>query len=340
MALNTQARTVIETMRSAGLLPYRSLGVDGCRLVAEQQLVSGDQCRSGEGKEMGTTEDLTIGPFVDVPVRLYRPPSPRGPLPIVVYFHGGGWIMGGIGSHDDVCRHLSGRSGCAVASVDYRLAPEHPFPAAIDDAWAATRWAMDHASDLGGDPKMVAVAGDSAGGNLAGAVAGLARDDGRPLAFQLLIYPVVDRRLDRPSMIQGGSECLIERDDMEWFWTLYDPEGVAAVDPRASLTAMKDLRGLPPALVITAEHDPLRDEGEEYGNLLRRAGVPVTMHRYPGVFHGFYSMHGLLDAATEAADEAAAALRSAFAAVALDHDGARLRQSTTRTRPYMRHRED
>ncbi len=343
MALNTQARTIVETMRSAGLLPVRALGVDGCRRATEQQSLSGEQSRrrgSGGRKEWGTSEDLTIGTHVDVPVRLYRPPSPRGPLPLVVYFHGGGWIMGGIDSADDGCRQLSGRSGCAVASVDYRLAPEHPFPAAIDDAWAATRWVMDHAGDLGGDPKMVAVAGDSAGGNLAGAVARLARDDGRSLALQLLIYPVVDRRLDRPSMNEGGSECLIERDDMDWFWRLYDPEGVAAADPRGSLTAMTDLSELPPALVITAEHDPLRDEGEEYGDLLRRAGVPVTVHRYPGVFHGFYSMQGLLDAATEAADEASAALRSAFAGVALGRDGARLRRSTTRPRPQMRHRED
>lgn len=308
MALDTQSRTLVETLRSAGMLPLRDLGVEGCRRLAEQQ------ASAGSGREPATSEDLTVEGPVDLPVRLYRPPDLRGPLPLVVHFHGGGWVMGGIGSHDATCRRLAAASGCLVASVDYRLAPEHPFPAAIDDAWAATRWLMDHAGDLGTQPGRVAVAGDSAGGNLAGAVARLARDDGRPLVFQLLVYPVVDRRLDRPSMVDGNSDYLLDRADMEWFWELYDPDGAAASDPRAALTAEADLSGLPPALVITAEHDPLRDEGEEYGDRLRRAGVPATVHRYPGVFHGFYAMGGALDAATAAADEAAAALRSAFAA--------------------------
>lgn len=305
MALDMQSRTLIEAMRSAGLLPLRDLGVDGCRRMTEQQ------ASSGEGRE--PAEDLTVGGPVDVPLRVYRPAGRRGPLPLVVYFHGGGWVMGGIDSHDATCRHLADASGCLFASVDYRLAPEHPFPAAVDDAWAVTRWAMDNAGDLGGDPERVAVAGDSAGGNLAGVVARLARDAGRALAFQLLVYPVVDSRLDRPSMVDGSPDYLIDRADMEWFWQLYDPEGVAAADPRAALTAVADLGGLPPALVITAEHDPLRDEGEEYGVRMREAGVPVTVSRYPGVFHGFFEMRGLLDAATAAAVEAAEALRSAFA---------------------------
>lgn len=311
MALDTQSRTFIEAMRSAGMLPLRDLGVDGCRQMTEQQASF-----LASGRETGSAEDRTTGDPANIPIRLYHPAGVRDPLPVVVYFHGGGWVMGGIDSHDDSCRHLSELSGCLVVSVEYRLAPEHPFPAAIDDAWAATRWAMDHAGDLGGDPRLVAVAGDSAGGNLAGGVARLARNEGRVLAFQLLIYPVVDRRLDRPSMMQADPDHMIERDDMDWFWRLYDPDGVAASDPRAALTAEVDLSGLPPALVITAEHDPLRDEGEEYGDRLQEAGVPVTVHRYPGVFHGFYAMRGLVDAATAAANEAAAALRSAFAVAA------------------------
>lgn len=311
MALDTQSQVFIEAMRSAGMLPLRALGVDGCRHMTEQQA-----SLLARGRDAGSAEDRTTGGPANVPIRLYRPAGVRGPLPVVVYFHGGGWVMGGIDSHDDSCRHLSELSGCLVVSVEYRLAPEHPFPAAIDDAWAATRWAMDHAGDLGGDPRLVAVAGDSAGGNLAGGVARLARNEGRVLAFQLLIYPVVDRRLDRPSMIQADPDHLIDRNDMDWFWRLYDPDGAAAADPRAALTAEADLSGLPPALVITAEHDPLRDEGEEYGDRLQEAGVPVTLHRYPGVFHGFYAMRGLVDAATAAANEAAAALRSAFAVAA------------------------
>ncbi|HUA94555.1 MAG TPA: alpha/beta hydrolase, partial [Acidimicrobiales bacterium] len=312
MALDPQSQMFIEAMRSAGMLPLRDLGVDGCRRMTEQQ------ASLAKGSTAGSVEDGITGDPAKVPIRLYRPDGVHGPLPVVVYFHGGGWVMGGIGSHDDSCRHLSDLSGCLVVSVDYRLAPEHPFPAAIDDAWAAARWVMDHADDLGGDRQLVAVAGDSAGGNLAGAVARLARDDGRELAFQLLIYPVVDRRLDRPSMVQANTDHMIERDDMDWFWRMYDPDGVAAADPRAALTAEVDLSGLPPALVITAEHDPLRDEGEEYADRLQNAGVPATRHRYPGVFHGFYAMRGFLDAATAAADEAAAALRAAFAVAGED----------------------
>jgi acetyl esterase len=266
-----------------------------------------------EGPPVAAVEDVVVGGPVDVPVRLYRPAGDAGALPVVVFFHGGGWIMGGIESHDALCRHLANDAGCLVASVAYRLAPEHPFPAAIDDAWQATCWLLEHAADVGGDPAQVAVAGDSAGGNLAAVVARLARDDGRALSFQLLVYPVVDRRLDRPSMVENARGYLLERDDMDWLWGLYDPDGRAGADPRAALTAETELAGLAPALVITAEHDPLRDEGEEYGSRLREAGVPVAVRRYTGVIHGFFSMRGMLDTADAAAADAASALRSAFA---------------------------
>jgi acetyl esterase len=307
VVLDAQSETLIEAMRSTGMLPLRDLGVEGCRNMTDQQ---GAAIR---GPQVSGVEDTVAGGPDGVPIRLYRPTGPPGTLPLVLFFHGGGWVMGGIGSHDATCRHLADDVGCLVASVGYRLAPENPFPAAIDDAWAATCWLIDHAGEFGGDPRRVAVAGDSAGGNLAAVVARLARDQGRALSFQLLIYPVVDRRLDRPSMVENAEGYLLERADVEWFWALYDPDGMAATDGRATLTAAGALEGLAPALVITAEHDPLRDEGEEYGKRLRDAGVPVTVRRYPRVFHGFFGMRGILDAATAAAEEAASALRSVFA---------------------------
>lgn len=219
--------------------------------------------------------------------------------------------MGDLNSHDPICRRLAVSVGCVVVSVDYRLAPEHPFPAAVLDAIKATRWVADHAVELGVDRSRMAVAGDSAGGNLAAVVAQQLAGE-TPLAFQVLICPVTDRQVKRPSMIENASGFVLESADMEWFWSLYDPDGTAAQDPRAVPLAAPDLRNVAPALVITAEYDPLRDEGEEYGARLSAAGVPVTVTRYPGVFHGFYAMEGLLDAATAAAAEAAAALRSAF----------------------------
>lgn len=307
MALDAQSETLIEVMRSTGMLPLRDLGIEGCRNMTDQQ---GAVVR---GPRVYGVEDTVAGGPDGVPIRLYRPAGPPGTLPLVLYFHGGGWVMGGIESHDATCRHLADDVGCLVASVGYRLAPENPFPAAIDDAWEATCWLIDHAGEFGGDPRRVAVAGDSAGGNLAAVVARLARDEGRALSFQLLIYPVVDRRLDRPSMVENAEGYLLERADVEWFWALYDPDGMAATDGRATLTAAGALEGLAPALIVTAEHDPLRDEGEEYGKRLRDAGVPVTVRRYPRVFHGFFGMRGILDAATAAAEEAASALRSVFA---------------------------
>jgi len=306
MVLDAQSEMIVDAMRQMGMLPLRTLGVEGMRQMTE----AGDAF--GQGPALGAVEDITVGGPSDVRVRLYRPAVDDCPLPLCVYFHGGGWVMGGIESHDLSCRQLAHDGGCLVASVAYRLAPEHPFPAAVDDAWAAAHWLIEHAEEFGADADRVAVAGDSAGGNLAAVVARLARDAGRTLLFQLLVYPVVDRRLDRPSMVENESGFLLERADMEWFWALYDPDGVAAADPRAALTVATDLEGLPPALVITAEHDPLRDEGEEYGALLEDAGVAVTVRRYPGVFRGFFTMNGALNAAAAAHNDAAAALRAAF----------------------------
>ena len=305
MALDEQSSALLEAMASSGVLAFRELGVDGCRRMIAQQSAF------ARGEPIESVEERLVGAGGTVPVRIFRPSSAPG-LPMLVFFHGGGWIMGGLDSHDPTCRALAARAGCVVVSVDYRLAPEHPFPAAVVDAMQATRWVAENAEDLGGDRTRIAVAGDSAGGNLAAVVAQRAGSEGTPLVFQLLIYPVIDRRMDRPSMVENATGFVLERADMEWFWSLYDPDGEAAEDPRAVPLMAADLRGLPPALVITAEHDPLRDEGEEYGSRLRAAGVPVSMSRYPGVFHGFFAMEGFLDAAAAAVEEAAGALRDAF----------------------------
>lgn len=233
-------------------------------------------------------------------------------LPVVVYLHGGGFVLGSLDSHDQLCRSLAVGVGSAVVAVGYRLAPEHPFPAAIDDAWSATRWVFERGPDLGVDVTRVAVAGDSAGGNLAAAIAQLACDAALALRSQVLIYPVIDRQLDRPSMVDNAEGYVLERADMEWFWQQYDPEGRAASDPTAVPLARGDLSGLAPALVITAEHDPLRDEGEEYAARLKDAGVATNVLRFDEVFHGFIQMPGLLSAADEATAAIIGHLADAF----------------------------
>jgi len=247
-----------------------------------------------------------------VPVRVYRPTADR-PLPAIVYFHGGGFVIGDLATHDATCRDLALRTGMVVVSVDYRLAPEHVFPAAADDASTATRWVHDHAGELGVDPARIAVAGDSAGGNLAAVATLDARErGGPPLAFQLLIYPCLDATMTQPSIDENAEGYLLQRDSMQWFYGHYAREADVK-DQRLSPLHAADLAGLPPALVITAEFDPLRDEGEAYGERLRDGGVPVTVSRYDGMIHGFFGMTAVLDAARAAMDEAVAALRAVLA---------------------------
>jgi acetyl esterase len=251
----------------------------------------------------------------DVPVRVYQPAGDAaGPRPVLVYFHGGGWVIGSVETHDHTCRSLANGTGAAVVSVDYRLAPEHPYPAGLHDCLAAVGWVVDNAAELGVDASRLAVGGDSAGGNLAALVAQRARDEGPPIRFQLLIYPVTDLTLSHGSIDENGEGYFLTKEAMLWFRECYlgqgDPSD-AAVSPLHAPAAALD--GLPPALVITAEYDPLRDEGEAYAAALRAAGVEATAARYDGVIHGFFSMPDNIPEGKVAIDQACEALRRALA---------------------------
>ena len=250
-----------------------------------------------------SVENLSVrGAEGDLPARLYRPDE-AGPLPTVVLFHGGGWVIGDLETHDNTARAIARGSRAVVLSVAYRLAPEAPFPAAVDDAVAATRWAADHLDELGGSDAL-AVAGDSAGGNLAAVVA---QELGTALAAQLLIYPSTDAGGDYPSRTENGTGYFLETATMEWFWANYaghvDPNDVRASPLRAT-----DLAGVCPAVVVTGEYDPLRDEGEAYAAKLRAAGVRVESRRFDGMIHGFFDMGPASAAAREAVTETCAML--------------------------------
>ncbi len=254
------------------------------------------------------------GPDGPIPVRIYRPSADR-PLPALVFFHGGGWVQGSLDQTDATCRVLANAASCLVASVDYRLAPEAKFPAAAEDCYAATRWLVENAAELGVDPARIAVGGLSAGGNLAAVVALMAKDrGGPPLVLQVLGYPITDYNFETPSYIENAEGFGLSRDDMVWYWSHYLPEGGDGYHPYVSPLRASDLSDLPPALVITAEYDPLRDEGEAYAARLRETGIAVTCTRYDGTIHGLIGMAHLIDQGQQAVDEVVMALRSAFAA--------------------------
>ncbi len=253
------------------------------------------------------------GPGGEIPIRVYRPEG-AGTLPVLVFFHGGGWVIGSLDTHDPSCRTLARDAGCVVVSVDYRLAPEHRYPSAADDCYAAACWVAEHAGELGVDPARLAVGGDSAGGNLAAAVTLMARDRGAPaIAYQLLVYPVTDADFDRPSYLENAEGYLLERASMQWFWGHYVPDAATRNEAYAAPLRADNLAGLPPARVLTAEFDPLRDEGEAYALRLREAGVPTEQVRYDGLIHGFLAMGGISEASKRAVAEAAGALRKGLA---------------------------
>jgi acetyl esterase len=297
MALDPQAQAVIELVAKSGRPAYHTLSPkDARQLFLETRPAS-----TPTPPQIGAVRNVVAEtPQGAIPLRVYRPAgvSEATALPAYVYFHGGGWVIGDLETHDVLCRQLTAASGASVVSVDYRLAPEHKFPAAADDAWAATRWIVAHATDLGLDAARLAVGGDSAGGNLAAVVALLARDAGGPaIRLQVLIYPVTDVLRETRSYEDFAEGYMLTRDSMRWFIAHYLKTRDDARDWRVSPLRAPSLAGLPPALIVTAGNDPLRDEGEMYAGRLRDAGVLVDYVCFGGMIHGFAGMGKLLDAA-------------------------------------------
>jgi acetyl esterase len=247
-----------------------------------------------------------------VPVRILTPgPNPRG---VIAYYHGGGWVLGGISAFEPLGRHIAARTSCTVVLVGYRLAPEYRFPTAVEDSWAALQWIAGHLTEIAGERVPLLVAGDSAGGNLSAVVAQRALRAGGPaIGLQVLVYPVTDCDLNTTSYLDPASQLLLSRELMIWYWDHYAPSHEARTHPDASPLRSTQLAGLPPAVILTAEHDPLRDEGELYATLLMRAGVPVRHRRFAGQMHGFFTMIGLLPGARDGLDFVAAAVEEHLA---------------------------
>ncbi len=307
MPLDPEAKMLLEQLTTV-VRPFEELSVEEARAAIVTLSAA-----AGEGEPVARVENRTLpGPRGEIPVRVYTPEG-RAPFPVLVYFHGGGWVIGNLETHDGLCRHLANAAHCVVVSVDYRLAPEHPFPASGEDAYAATRWVAGNAAALGGDAKRIAVGGDSAGGNLSAVVSLMARDrGGPPIVFQLLVYPATDLPSANMSYRENAEGYFLTAKSMHWFFAHYCGANPDASDPYLCPLRAKNLGGLPPALVVTAEFDPLRDEGEAYAARLREAGVRTKLTRYPGMIHGFFGMGPLLTQARAATREAADALRSAF----------------------------
>jgi acetyl esterase len=307
MPLDPKAKFMIDQMAQMPLPPWSELDA-----VTLRSLMGSGRFPPPELPLAEVANTTIPGPAGPIAVRIYRASS-EPDQPVIVYFHGGGFVIGDLDSHDGTCRRLAHNVGCTVVSVDYRLAPEHPYPAAVDDSYAATEWVAAHADFLKIDVDRIAVAGDSAGGNLAAVVALIARDRGGPaICHQLLTYPVTDMAFKSESYTSNGEGYFLTKDMMVWFGRQYVPTGHDIEDPLLSPLYHNNLKGLPPATVITAEYDPLRDEGEAYARKLEAAGVPVKFILYDGVFHGFFSMNGAIDQADDAHAFAAGELKKAF----------------------------
>jgi acetyl esterase len=308
MPLDHDAEILLEMVRAANRPAFEMVGA----AEARQLFNAGRKVLAPDPMSVAETRDLAIPGAGPIPARLYRA-SATGVLPVLVFFHGGGWVVGDIESHDTVCRHLASRASCAVLSVDYRLAPEHKFPAAVEDCFAATAWVAGNAAALGVDAARLAVGGDSAGGNLAAVVSLLARDRDAPrIIQQLLIYPATDAAMRHDSIGRFAEGYVLTRATMRWFYDQYLRAPEDAADWQASPLAAPDLKGLPPAYVLTAGYDPLCDEGDAYAACLAAAGVAVTHRTFPGQVHGFAMNGKIIRAAETALDEIAAALRSAW----------------------------
>ena len=306
VSVHPQSRQILDGKAASGAPPLWELSPDEGRAMVEA-----NNALIPAGPDVESVRDIIIPSQAGgLPARVYSPSSSAPG--VVLYFHGGGWVLGTLDGWDASVRGLAVASGCDVVSVDYRLAPEHVFPAAADDAYDALVWAASPAGLAAGRP--VVVAGDSAGGNLAAVSALRARDIGGPaIAMQVLVYPVVDCDLDRLSYREyDGDELILNRRDMSWFWDHYAPDPAARVNPYASPLRAPSLSGLPPAYVVTAEHDPLRDEGFAYADRLREARVPVEHRHYGSQIHAFFTFTGVLDDADKAVAEAGSAIRTAL----------------------------
>jgi len=307
--LDRQARALIERFVSEGTPPVSKLTPTEARRLTREV---NRRLRSPR-EPVAVVKNMRMSDSsAPIPARLYIPREGEV-LPVLLYFHGGGWVLGDLDSVDSLCRSLANAADCAVLSVDYRLAPEHRFPAAVEDAYSATKWIADNATGLNGDPRRIAVGGDSAGANLAAVVSLMSRDKRGPLVvFQLLIYPATNYAFDTASYSDNAEGYWLSKDDMKWFWNHYLRGEEDGRNPYASPLRAGDLRSLPPAFVITAEFDPLRDEGEAYAARLRECGVPVKVTRYDGMIHDFVNIAELRQSRV-AVGEAAAELRKAFA---------------------------
>ncbi len=309
MALDPTAKAVMEMMEDNGV------SFKGISSMTAVELRTMMQTGELPVEDVARTEDRVIpgADGTELPIRIYWPSTSNEPLPVVVFFHGGGWVIGGIDSHDGQVREMVNRTAMVYVSVDYRLAPEARFPASAEDCYAATQWVAANAAVIGADADRLGVAGDSAGGNLAAVVALMARDRGGPaIAHQLLIYPCCDMDSNAwPSQTENGTGYFLTKESMDWFYDQY--ADVADRDnPYASPIKAADLSSLPPACVITAEYDPLRDEGEAYGARLQEAGVACEVHRYDGMFHGFFGMTLAIPGAVAAQETATAAVKAAL----------------------------
>ena len=307
--LHPQARALMDLMAERGVPPTHTLSPAEARAFYRERRTF----TQPEPPQVAAVRELTATtPQGDIPLRLYRPLGSDATtvLPVLVYYHGGGWVIGDLDTHDTLCRQLANAAGCAVVAVDYRMGPEHRFPAAVDDVLAATHWVRAQAGALRFDPGRLAVGGDSAGGNLAAVVALAARDAGDlPIAFQLLIYPATDMRRGHPSHTTNGDGYVLTRDTLAYFHDHYITDPAHDLDWRASPLLHTDLAGLPPALVITAGYDPLRDEGLDYARALTEAGNRATCVCFERQIHGFITMGRVLDEANTAVALCAAELR-------------------------------
>jgi acetyl esterase len=313
MALEPQVARYLELMAAAP--PVESFTPAEARANSERVTAT----MAGPGPELARVEDVDLD---GVPARLYSPVGAGDAvIPVAVWFHGGGWVVGSLDTHDPVCRRLADASGCAVVAVDYRLAPEHRYPAAVEDAWTAVRYVVDHGAGLGLDAGRLVVGGDSAGGNLAAVVGLKARDAGLPLRLQVLVYPVTDHDLETDSYRRNETGFGLTRAAMDWYWNHYCPDPAHRLEPDASPLRALSVAGTAPALVVTCELDPLLDEGEAYARRLEAEGVPVKLSRYPGMVHGFIRLFAVLDRSHDLVAEMAAEIRAAVDAESVAASG-------------------